>query len=48
MFKRQDKAISHCNQGRLLQEELEDTKGVIKIEGQTTQWAKKKISSVSE
>jgi hypothetical protein len=38
---RQDKAISHCNQGRLLQEEFEDTKGVIKIEGQTTQWAKK-------
>jgi hypothetical protein len=34
---RQDKAISHCNQGRLLQEEFEDTKGVIKIEGQTTQ-----------
>jgi hypothetical protein len=29
---RQDKAISHCNQGRLLQEEFEDTKGVIKIE----------------
>jgi hypothetical protein len=25
---RQDKAISHCNQGRLLQEEFEDTKGV--------------------
>ena len=38
---RQDKAILHCNQGRLLQEEFEDTKGVIKIEGQTTQWAKK-------
>ena len=38
---RQDKAISHCNQGRLLQEELGDTKGVIKIERQTTQWAKK-------
>jgi hypothetical protein len=32
---RKDKAISHCNQGRLLQEEFEDTKGVIKIEGQT-------------
>jgi hypothetical protein len=30
---RQDKAISHCNQGRLPQEEFEDTKGVIKIEG---------------
>jgi hypothetical protein len=30
------------NQGQLLQEEFEDTKGVIKIEeGQTTQWAKK-------
>jgi hypothetical protein len=26
---------------RLLQEEFEDTKGVIKIEGQTSQWAKK-------
>jgi hypothetical protein len=38
---RHDKAISHCNQGRLLQEEFEDTKWVIKIEVQTTQWAKK-------
>ena len=38
---RQDKAISHCNQGRPSQEEPEDTKGATKIEGQTTQWAKK-------
>jgi phosphoglycerate-specific signal transduction histidine kinase len=38
---RQDKGISHCNQSRLLQEEFEDTKGVIKIEGQITQWVRK-------
>ena len=45
-MKRQDKAIWHCNRGRLLKEEFEDTKGVIRIrrrilKGQTTQWPKK-------
>jgi hypothetical protein len=29
------------NQDRLLQEEFEDPKDVIKVEGQTTQWSKK-------
>ena len=43
---RQDKAIYHCNQGRALQEEFEDTKrsdhNPYIEERQTTQWPKKR------